>query len=107
MPCTSRTGIFSASRSPTITAGTLASIMPSVVPVTTAPRLSYWAASATVATWVLSPISARKKAISVAPKTPKREAVVVSSSSLSGTSIHTAIAMNERPRTQRSRSGPS
>ena len=106
MPCTSFTGMRAAMRSPSSTAGTLAIIMPSVVPATTATSIWYCAASATVATWVLSPISARKKAISVAPNTPKRGSLASSSSSLSGISVHTAIAMKDRPSTQRSVCGP-
>ena len=54
-------------RSPSRTPGALARIMPSVVPATTAARLAYYAARATVATWVLSPISAMKNAMKVVP----------------------------------------
>ncbi|MOA30522.1 hypothetical protein D3C78_1516180 [compost metagenome] len=67
----------------------------------------YLAASTTVAICVLSPISARKKATSVVPKTPQREAEEVSSSSsLSGISIHTAMPMKHRASTQRRVCGP-
>ena len=67
-----------------------------------------FAASATVASWVLSPISARKKSTTVVPKTPKRfmrPSSVSSSSSLSGTSIQAAMAANETIRIQRRISG--
>ena len=51
------------------------------------------AASATVAICVLSPISARKKATTVVPNTPQRGPSAVSPSpSLSGISVHAAIA---------------
>ena len=48
--------------------------MPSVVPSTTAASDAKRAASTTVATCVLSPISARKNATTVTPKTPHRVA---------------------------------
>ena len=67
-----RIGSLRAAASPISTAGTLAIIMPSVVPATTASSEAYFAASATVAIWVLSPISSRKNAITVVPNTPKR-----------------------------------
>ena len=75
--------------------------MPSVVPSTTGTKAWYCAASATVATWVLSPISARKNATSVVPKTPMRANLASLSSNLSGTRIHAAMAMNDSPSTQR------
>ena len=102
-------GSFFAATSPSSTAGTFASIMPSVVPATTATSELYFAASATVAICVLSPISSRKNAISVVPNTPKRGAASCFSSSsyLSGTSVQAAIAMNDRPRIQRIAVGPT
>jgi len=56
--------------SPIQTAGTSAINIPRVVPITTATSESYRAASATVASWVLSPISMRKKETTVVTKTP-------------------------------------
>ena len=95
IPCTSFIGIFAASRSPMNTAGTSAISMPSVVPMTTVTGDAKCAAMATVAICVLSPISARKNVTSVAPKTPKRPAARVSSSSiLSGISVQIAMPMN-------------
>jgi RNA chaperone Hfq len=75
--------------------GTLAIIMPSVVPSTTGTKAWYCAASATVAIWVLSPISARKKATSVVPKTPMRANLASLSSNLSGISVQIAMAMKD------------
>jgi hypothetical protein len=66
-------GMRSAARLPANTTGALASSMPSVVPITTARSEGNFAASITVATCVLSPISARKNATTVTPKTPQRE----------------------------------
>src|SRR3990167_5942916 len=61
---------------------------------------------ATVAIWVLSPISARKKVIRVAPNTPRRLAMLVSSSSiLSGIMVQMAMPRKDKPSTQRSTSG--
>jgi len=61
----------------------------------------------TVAIWVLSPISAKKKATTVVPNTPYFGASCASpSSSLSGTSIHAAMAKNDTPSTQRNTVGP-
>ena len=67
---TMRSGTRLINASPANTTGTLASNMPSVVPSTT--QASAWncAASATVATCVLSPISTRKNATAVATNTP-------------------------------------
>ncbi|MNR46840.1 hypothetical protein D3C85_1658620 [compost metagenome] len=101
MRCTVATGSLRAATSPSSTTGTLAIIMPSVVPITTAGSASKRADSATVAICVLSPISAMKKAITVAPNTPTRSSNGMSSSSLSGISIHSAMAMKEIPSTQR------
>ena len=67
-----RIGSLRAAASPISTAGTLAIIMPNVVPAVTANRSLKRADSATVAIWVLSPISSRKNAITVVPNTPKR-----------------------------------
>ena len=53
------------------------------------------AASATVAIWVLSPISTKKKAISVVRKALARELFTTAWSALSGMSVHAAIAMND------------
>ena len=58
---TVRSGIRLPSTLPTITPIPSAIIMPVVVPSQTGIRLWNCAASATVASWVLSPISARKK----------------------------------------------
>ena len=110
MPCTSRIGSLRAATSPSSTAGTLAIIMPSVVPATTAASDEYFAASAIVAICVLSPISSRKNATNVAPNTPSRGGARCSgssSSSLSGTSIHAAIAMKDSPRIHRIAVGPT
>ena len=107
MPCTRRIGSFFAATSPSSTAGTLASIIPSVVPLTTAASAPYFAASATVAICVLSPISTRKNATRVVPKTPKRAAPCCSSSYLSGTMVQIAMAMKESPRIQRIAVGPT
>ena len=51
----------------------LASIMPVVVPAATTSTSWYFAASAAVATWVLSPISTRKNDTTVVRKTPMRQ----------------------------------
>jgi hypothetical protein len=59
------TGSLSATLLPRSTTGMLASIMPSVVPITTGEKCSNRAAGPTVAICVLSPISATKKATSV------------------------------------------
>ena len=79
--------------------------MPSVVPATTCHSGSYWAASTTVATWVLSPISTMKKATRVARKGPKRGALASSSSSLSGTRAQAATARKDSATPQRSHCG--
>src|SRR5690606_6811987 len=65
-----RSGRRSANFAPSATTGRFASSMPAVVPTTTRYSGEYCAASTTVATWVLSPISARKKATVVATKAP-------------------------------------
>src|SRR5690606_40359908 len=73
-----------------------------VVPSITQNTLSKRAAKATVATWVLSPISARKNSTKVAPNTPyfcHLLILSVSSSSSSGTSIHRAIAIRSEEHT--------
>lgn len=57
---------------PSITAGTSAISMPRVVPITTGTSWPNCAASAAVASCVLSPISARKNAIAVVIKAPPR-----------------------------------
>src|SRR3954463_1576637 len=67
---TALVGMRSANFWPTQTAGTLASIIPSVVPMTTVVSASKRAASATVASCVLSPISARKNATNAVTKAP-------------------------------------
>mgnify|MGYP006210414187 CR=1 FL=1 len=61
-------GSFFAAVSPSRTAGPLTSIIPRVEPATTTGRFSNRAASMAVATWVLSPISIRKKAEAVVQK---------------------------------------
>src|SRR5205823_2911835 len=60
---TALNGMRSAARCPARAVGTLTINMPSVVPTTTAASESKRAASTTVAICVLSPISARKKAL--------------------------------------------
>ncbi len=68
------------------------------------------AARATVAIWVLSPISAKKNTTTVAHSTPNAPLTALGfsvSSSLSGISIHAPIAMKPRPRIQRSSAGPT
>src|SRR6516162_3783883 len=95
------TGSFSAIVSPIRTAGIFASIMPSVVPRTTGRNCSNRAASPTVAICVLSPISAMKKAHSVAVNAPERLIARSSPSYLSGNSAHTATLKNESPSTHR------
>ena len=62
------------------------------------------AASTTVATWVLSPISARTNSTSVAPKAPSLNQGLSPSSSLSGIRIHSPTATNEAATAQRSTS---
>ena len=84
---------FFAAGSPSNTAGTLASIMPSVVPSDTRITLFvFFAASATVAIWVLSPISAGRTTL---PWHRKRrvfaDAGFVVVVDLSGTMIQIAI----------------
>ena len=81
---TSFSGTLRDSTSPNSTAGTLAIIMPNVVPAVTASRSLKRAESATVAIWVLSPISTRKKAIAVATNAPAAPATLGPSSALSG-----------------------
>ena len=66
-------GSFPAAASPTNTTGTLAIIMPSVVPAATAKTWWKRAARATVATWVLSPISTKKNETSVVGATATLE----------------------------------
>ena len=79
---------------PRNTAGTLAIIMPTVVPVITGSTLWKRAPRAIVASWVLSPISTRKKAMVVARNGPNRLGLASSSSSkLSGISVQPAITM--------------
>ncbi|MCY1412813.1 hypothetical protein D9M71_282310 [compost metagenome] len=63
-------GSLSAEKCAASTTGTLAIIMPSVVPAITSQKYSYCAASITVAICVLSPISAMKKAIRVVRNGP-------------------------------------
>ena len=63
-------GSLSAAKFPASTTGTLAISMPRVVPMITISRCGYCAASITVATCVLSPISAMKNAISVVMNGP-------------------------------------
>ncbi len=93
---TALNGIFAAAALPISTTGTLASSMPSVVPSTTAASDENRAASTTVATCVLSPISARKNATTVTPKTPHRVIVGdASASSVSARSAHRATAKND------------
>src|SRR5256885_5408509 len=65
--CTHLSGTAFAAASPNSTTGTSASIMPRVVPATTATSAWYRAASATVAICVLSPISSRKNESSELP----------------------------------------
>ncbi len=102
---TALNGILADAALPTSTTGTLASSMPSVVPSTTATSDGNRAASTTVATCVLSPISARKNATTVTPKTPQRVAGGGSSaSSLSGRSAQSATAKNDSATSHRSTS---
>ncbi len=56
---------------------------------------------------VLSPISQRKKPISVVRKAPRRGGAAASSASRSGTRVQIAMAMKERPSPQRSSAGES
>ena len=65
------------------------------------------AASATVAIWVLSPISTRKKATVVARKAPAWLAALGPSSALSGIRHQPAMARNRTPTIQRIASAPS
>ena len=81
--------------------------MPKVVPAVTATRSLKRAESATVAIWVLSPISTRKKATAVAMNAPAAPATFGPSSALSGIRHQTAMARNMTPRIQRIASGPS
>ena len=75
--------------------------MPRVVPIITSHKSGYCAASMTVATWVLSPISAMKKVINVVTNGPYLRAVLASSSSiLSGTRVHSAVAVKLAARIQ-------
>lgn len=67
--------------------------IPAVVPAVTISGLAYFAPRATVASCVLSPISARKNATRVVRKAPNLPASL-SSSSLSGINIQTANARN-------------
>src|SRR4029079_3679398 len=53
------------------------------------------------ASCVLSPISTRKKASSVVPKTPRREPLPLKSLAPSGTSSHAPMATNDSARIQR------
>src|SRR5690554_5764055 len=85
-------GKRSAAKLPTKTTGTLANSMPSVVPQTTIQKYSNCAASITVATCVLSPISAIKKATKVAINGPYLALIWPSSSSVSGINVHAATA---------------
>ena len=88
---TALNGIFADAALPISTTGTFASSIPSVVPNTTAASDANFAARMTVATCVLSPISAMKNAATVTPKTPQRVAGGgTSASSLSGLSAHRA-----------------
>lgn len=68
---TNARGSFFAATSPSSTAGAFASIIPNVVPAVTSARWEYFAARATVAICVLSPISRRKNAAAVVPNTPQ------------------------------------
>ena len=102
IPCTSLTGMRSASLSPISTAGRWQSSCPAWYPAPpTPPRTDIAPPAQPSPNWVLSPISARKNAITVAPNTPRRGFAASASSSLSGTSIHAAMAMKEIPRIQR------
>ena len=100
---TALNGIRADAALPISTTGTLASSIPSVVPITTAASEANLAASTTVATCVLSPISARKNATTVTPNTPQRDVGGgwSPSSSLSGFSAHSATAKNDSATTQR------
>ncbi|MNS83443.1 hypothetical protein D3C72_1172300 [compost metagenome] len=94
-------GNLSAAKLPANTTGTLAISMPRVVPMITSHNSGYCAASITVAICVLSPISARKNAISVVRNGPNLRAVLASSSSiLSGTRVHSAVAAKLAARIQ-------
>ena len=79
-------GTRAASRSPRKTASPSAASMPSVVPSVTRPTERNSAASATVASWVLSAISATKNRTTVVRNGPNR-AGRACSSILSGTSV--------------------
>ena len=72
--------------------GMLASSIPTVVPRITQKVSVKRAARTTVATWVLSPISARKNMMVVAMNAPMPRNFESALSSLSGTSSHRAMA---------------
>src|ERR1039457_892277 len=88
-----RAWTFVASRSPRNTASPSVAIMPRVVPSVTVMALWKRAPSATVANWVLSPISARKNSTTVVSSGPKR-AGLSSSSRVSGRRVHSPKPMN-------------
>ena len=87
--------------SPNSTTGALTSSMPKVVPAVTRTSALKRAASATVASCVLSPISTRKNETSVATKAPAWRAACGPSSALSGIRHQPAITMKVAPRIQR------
>jgi len=77
----------------------LAIIIPNVVPTMTCASASKRAANATVASCVLSPISARKKATNAVTKAPDLR-IVGEPSSASGCSAQSPKAMKDKPTIQ-------
>jgi hypothetical protein len=91
-----RNGSRFAARPPNSTVGTSTMSMPSVVPATTGASMPKRDARMAVATWVLSPISARKNATAVTTNTPCDVVAGASSSPIaSGLSAQTATAKND------------
>src|SRR5262245_627512 len=100
----SRTGTRSAKRDPAKTAMLSATSIPRVVPMVTCTVDANRAPRATVASCVLSPISARKNTTVVVTRGPQRR-WSVGASTRSGTSVQIPKAMKLRPRTQETVSG--
>ena len=94
-----RIGTMAVSRSPAKTASPSAASMPSVVPAVTATVESKCAPRASVASCVLSPISARKKTRTLVRSGPQRDSVA-RVPARSGTSAQKPKAMKTSPSAQ-------